>query len=466
MGVGWVVTTGSTRLAVTGVLAATFAVVAVVSPARITLVLLVVLPFLPYSASVGQFSLFIGLPAAMLVSLVLLMRYANSGLRLDRRLPRRSMVVLVAIGLGTAIVASDPTTAASRMLYVAVFAVLAWGVGAALLSSGIRRDALVRAVVFGAAIAAIALIGQAVYGIAAGRGPVTDWLRSIYPTFAGERAATFSGRNFYVETVGFVRAVFPFMSAPSAGQYMMLALVAAVWLWRRPDPRPVVKTLDGVALLLITAGLLFTISRQSWIGAAVGVLALGVQRRRLQTLVTVGVGLIIAGVTPIPGSGTTFGAYVLTAGDTSTTSSGTRLGLWEQAIQLIPQHAEIGVGAGLYGTLNPNPEKPLYYAHNVFLDASVELGVIGALVLIAVFLLSMRSALRQRATLGFALLVAFVTASLFDDVLYFPRNGMLLAIAFALCVVGDERVGSAPRAEPVEPQRLAVPPSRELVVSA
>ena len=108
-----------------------------------------------------------------------------------------------------------------------------------------------------------------------------------------------------------------------------------------------------------------------------------------------------------------------------------------QAIHLIPGHWLLGVGPGLYGTLNPDPANPVYYAHNVWLDETVELGVAGGLALIAVFLLAMRSAFRRKATLGFSLLAAFIVANLFDDVLYFPRNGILLAAAFAVAAAGD-----------------------------
>jgi hypothetical protein len=56
---------------------------------------------------------------------------------------------------------------------------------------------------------------------------------------------------------------------------------------------------------------------------------------------------------------------------------------------------------------------------------------------VATFLVAMRSALRRRAMLGFAMLAAYVVANLFDDVLYFPRNGILLAAAFALAAAAD-----------------------------
>jgi O-antigen ligase len=188
---------------------------------------------------------------------------------------------------------------------------------------------------------------------------------------------------------------------------------------------------------LTAAGLLMTLSRQSWVGVLAGLAALSLRRDPVRPVIIVALLFLLLAIMPVPGGHSTFGDYLLTASDTSSVSSGTRLGLLTQAIHLIPAHALVGVGPGLYGTLNPDPANPVYYAHNVWLDETVELGVAGGLALVATFLVAMRSALRRRAMLGFAMLAAYVVANLFDDVLYFPRNGILLAAAFALAAAAD-----------------------------
>ncbi len=105
------------------------------------------------------------------------------------------------------------------------------------------------------------------------------------------------------------------------------------------------------------------------------------------------------------------------------------------------------MGPGLFGTLTNEPNNHAAYAHNVFLDAAVELGIAGALALIAVLLIGLKAAIRRRQDLVVALLTAFLAASMFDDVLYFPRNGLLLAVAFALLAVPME---AEPEAEPAD----------------
>jgi O-antigen ligase len=240
--------------------------------------------------------------------------------------------------------------------------------------------------------------------------------------------------NWVVGSLNIVRGIFPFMAAPSAGQYTMLGLVAAIWMWRErgSDAGTTRTAVIVLALIVIGAGLLLTFSRQSWVGAFAGVGALMLRRDVLKPVLVIGLLFLLLVVTPVPGAHATFGDYLLTAGNTGTTSSATRLGLLSQAIHLVPHHALIGVGPGLYATLNPDPANPIYYAHNVWLDEAVELGVVGGVAMIAVFVLAMRSAFRRAATLGFALLAAYAVANLFDDVLYYPRNGILLAAAFAL----------------------------------
>jgi O-antigen ligase len=124
-------------------------------------------------------------------------------------------------------------------------------------------------------------------------------------------------------------------------------------------------------------------------------------------------------------------------------STDTRLELWEQTVELIPDYALIGAGPGLIETLGPGTSDRPFYAHNVFLDATVEVGILGALALLAVFLAGLTAAYRRRADLAFALIAAYVVAGLFDDLLYTPRNGLLLAAAFAL-IAGTSKPPSEP----------------------
>jgi O-antigen ligase len=421
--------------------AGAFAIWTLARPQHAALALLAVLPFLVYPASAGGLSLFAAVPMVALVSGALLLSQRGSWRRLRWRLSVPAFAALLVFAVVAAAHSASLSTAGSRILYLALFALFSWALAASMTAGALSARAVATAIVVGAAAAGVALIVQVVIQFGAGQHAVVSWLTGEFRLFAGQRAAGVAQEqhNWVVGSLNVVRGIFPFMAAPSAGQYEMLGLVASVWLWRTRPPTlsPAARSALVAACALIAAGVLMTLSRQSWVGVLAGLAALSLRRDPLRPVVIVGLLFLLLAVMPVPGGHSTFGDYLLTASDTTNVSSATRLGLLTQAIHLIPSHAAVGVGPGLYGTLNPDPGNPVYYAHNVWLDETVELGVAGGLALVATFVLAMRSALRRRAMVGFAMLAAYVVANLFDDVLYFPRNGILLAAAFALAAAAD-----------------------------
>lgn len=421
-----------------------FVLAAAAAPARTALVLLVALPFFFYPASVGGFSLFLAAPLFGFVSLVLLTRARRILATLRGDLPLIAFAILAAFAIGTAALSDDPARAFSRVAYLVLFGLFAAALATAVIARRIERTDLVRAIALSGAVAAGGVLFQFLYQFAVGESGVLEWLSGIEAAFAGERAASTSISNLIVADIEVVRGVFPFMAAPSAGQFLMLTLIAAVWLRREARGRDGGRTLETALVLLIGLGLLATFSRQAWVGAAVGILVLGLGRRSLGILLAAIPAFLLLSLVPIPGGDGTFGSYLLSAGDTASGSSGGRLELWRQAVDLLPQYGLVGVGPGLIVTLNTDPLNPIYYAHNAFLDAAVELGVGGALALIAVVVGGIAASMRRRAALPLALIFAWAVANLFDDALYFPRNGLLLAAAFALIP------GFSPREDPDE----------------
>jgi O-antigen ligase len=437
---------GSWMLAVVLVVVPAFLLLAMAAPERTTLALIAALPFFIYPATVGGFSLFIAIPTFGFVSIVLLSRSRASLGRLRRDLPALAFAVLLAAAVVAAMLSSDPTTAFSRVTYLVLFGLFAFSLATALAAGRLSREAVAKALLVGGALAGAAIVIQFVAQFGAGKNTVLNWLFDVEAVFAGENAAAVRKSNWVVEDLDVVRGVFPFMSPPSAGGFLMFSLLAGVWLRQgRKAATGAGSALETALLVLVAAALLFTFSRQAWLGAAIGVAALGLGRRPLWMLAIAVQLVLVVSFVPIPGGGGSFADYLLKAGDTSTQSTDTRLELWEQTIDLIPEHAVIGAGPGLVETLGPgNSDRP-FYAHNVFLDGAVELGIAGALALLAVFIAGLRAAYRRGARLAFALLAAYVVAGVFDDVLYLPRNGLVLAVAFALIVGSAAR---RPRATP------------------
>ena len=408
---------------------------------RLALALLIVLPFLFYPADVHGHSIFLGLPFALAIAAALLWQ-SRRWLLGSARTPLLIVFgFLLALATLAALLSTDVATALSRDLYLFTFGAFALGIGASLAQRRLTSEQLAWAVVAGGVLGAAAILLQFGAQYAFGKNETFDWLRDVQSAFAGKRAAQISTTNWIIEGNGTLRGIFPFMSPPSAGQYMMLSLLPAAWLWsRRRGPAP--EWLAPAALALIVAALVTTYSRQSWIGALTGLGVIVLMRRDWRLAIPIAA-ILIAFVLPLPASGHGSSAgYGVSAGNTSTESSATRLELWRQAFDLIPHHALIGVGPGLYGTLNPDPANQIYYAHNFLLDGAVELGIGGALALVALFGLAIVAGWRRSAALAVAMLTAYFVANMFDDVFYFPRNGLLLAVAFAL--IGGAAVSDAP----------------------
>jgi O-antigen ligase len=435
-GAGLMAGGGDWKLALAVVVVPAFVLVATAVPERTALGLIATLPFFIYPASFGGFSLFLAVPTFGFVSIVLLTRQRASMRMLRRDLPAVSFGILLTVAAAAAVMSIDPTRGLSRAFYLALFGLFAFSLAAALAAGRISRESVAKAMLVGGGLAGAAIVLQFVAQFGAGKGTVLDWLFDVESLFAGDRAAAVRKSNWIVEDLDVLRGVFPFMSPPAAGQFLMFSLIGGIWLRsERGRGTPARSGLEVALLVLVAVALLFTFSRQSWLGAAAGAAALGLVRRPLgMAAVTVPAIVLVLAIAPIPGTAGSFGDYLLTAGDTSTESTDTRLDLWEQTIDLVPEHAVVGAGPGLIETLAPGYNDRPFYAHNVFLDAAVELGIAGVLALIAVFVLGLRAAYRRRAALAFALLTAYLVAGLFDDVLYTPRNGILLAVAFALIV--------------------------------
>jgi O-antigen ligase len=428
---GVVAGTGHALLLIALVIVVAGGVAVALWPERAILGLLAVLPFCVYPASVGGFSVFAALPVALVAAAGLAVVDRSRG---AIALPAIPYILLLALALVSAVHSADVTTGASRVLYLTAFGAFAWTVARAISAGLLTPDAVAKAVTAGAAVAAIALIGQFFYGLAAGRDQVAQWLGSMYHLFAGQRDSATQNTNWWIPSLSLTRAIFPFMAAPSAGVAMMMGLLSAVWL------RGTKLRADWVpaAIVLIAIALLATFSRQAWIGTLAGLLVLGARRGHRGVLVLLGLLALLVLFVPVPGHDSTFASYLATSADASTQSTATRLGLWQDAVRFIGDRPLLGIGPGQYGSLNPDPvAHPVFYAHDVALDVAVELGLAGALAFLACFAAAISSAWRRRADLGAALLVAYLTAGLFDDVLYFPRNGFVLAAAFGLCAVGQ-----------------------------
>lgn len=168
----------------------------------------------------------------------------------------------------------------------------------------------------------------------------------------------------------------------SLGKVVLLLLVLAVPLTRYPDP--ITRRLAG-ATVVLSLPLLGLAGGRANLLAAVGFLGLwavtlpgGAGTRRYRLLLLAGVAVLTA----------PFAAGVM-ARFRQDPRGGSRGALNEQALKELPEHWLLGVGPNRYVTdisMNPNSGHGLP-VHNTFLLALLELGLVGAVLLLSVWVL-------------------------------------------------------------------------------
>lgn len=165
----------------------------------------------------------------------------------------------------------------------------------------------------------------------------------------------------------------------AAGVLVALAIV----LGREDAPG---RFVAAASLPLLAAALLASGSRGPIVALLVGsavLLLLGLPdreaRRRLAIVASASAvaALVVATVVP---SASIVRSFSFATTDVEGTSSG-RIEMWSQAWRIISERPELGIGTGGFAEINP----VMIYPHNILLEAGVELGVAGAL-LVAAFL--------------------------------------------------------------------------------
>ncbi len=172
----------------------------------------------------------------------------------------------------------------------------------------------------------------------------------------------------------------------SMGRQMAVGVLVALALsLGRGDPSARLVALASLPLL-ITA-LVASGARGPVVAMIAGLMALlviGLQdpvaRRRMLTIAT---GVVIAGAmvqVAVP-SASVVRSFSFATSDVEGTSSG-RTEMWAQSVREIRENPLLGIGTGGFADINP----PMIYPHNIFLEAWVELGIAGMLLLTAFLL--------------------------------------------------------------------------------
>jgi putative inorganic carbon (hco3(-)) transporter len=191
------------------------------------------------------------------------------------------------------------------------------------------------------------------------------------------------------------RARGPFLEAGANGLAMFECLVAAVitfpwWRGRRA------KALVIGVILLCAAGILFTLTRQTWVAAGAGAIAAMLVNRRLRSLLPIaavaGTLVVVASLAFVPGLSQSFHQRTSDQG-----SVWDRLNSDAAAERMALARPALGFGWGDFGTASPPyyrqaatyPLTAVGDAHNVPLSNAAELGLAGAVLWLGILIVGL-----------------------------------------------------------------------------
>ncbi|NHN29381.1 O-antigen ligase family protein [Paenibacillus agricola] len=167
--------------------------------------------------------------------------------------------------------------------------------------------------------------------------------------------------------------------------------------------------LSPIALIQIMAVILSG-TRSAWMGLTVAILFLLLAKFNWKKAVAIIVvsGVVLWGVNAIPQLEQNIAARSEQAIDSG--GSG-RTKIWEHAVGVFAEHLVIGTGSGTY---HKHQDYPPYGAHNIYLGAAIQTGIIGLLLMVFALWQTFRAPSANKLNLFLkALLIAYLVQSFF-----------------------------------------------------
>jgi putative inorganic carbon (hco3(-)) transporter len=288
--------------------------------------------------------------------------------------------------------------------------------------------------------------------------------------------------------IHFGRARGPFVESVGNG-LMLIYSGAMAGVVAATDRSRAWRRLAVLTIGLTTVGVVLTLTRAIWLGAAVAAIATVVavpRLRRFALVIGVGaVGVVVAAFLTVPG-----------LGELASDRSGDQSPLWDRyntnwaALRMLEQHPLTGVGWSqarflMADFVRQGETYPVTAAtaglevHNVFLSRLAELGIVGAFLFFAAFAAAAVYPLLRRARSSHELeawraallpvVIAWCTAAMFGPLTYAQPNYMVWALAGVASVayLGAPRAGASPADPPdVVPPRSAATTSHDTAVTS
>jgi exopolysaccharide production protein ExoQ len=203
-----------------------------------------------------------------------------------------------------------------------------------------------------------------------------------------------------------------------------------------------------IALIQITAVVLSG-TRSAWIGLVAAILFMLLANFNWKKAVAVILvsGIVLFGITSIPQLEQIITARSEQAVDTG--GSG-RTKIWEHAVGVFADHLIIGTGSGTY---HKYQEYPPYGAHNIYLGAAIQTGIIGLLLMLAALWSTFRAPSKSKFNLLLkALLIAYLVQSFFLEttIMKYFWFAIGLALGAGMLKIPTLRSRAITKKEPVQ----------------
>ena len=226
----------------------------------------------------------------------------------------------------------------------------------------------------------------------------------------------------------------------------------------------------GLAVALLSAAIVVSLSRGAWVGVGVAVLCMlgawsqSSRRAIAPVLACVGLVVLLTAANIIPGAwadrlvaiGENFGVFDVRTVNVTTENFAVveRMAHWQAGWEMFLDHPWLGVGAGNYPARYddyslPGWREPLGHAHNYYLNMAAEAGLPGFVALVAALVVLFRTVVRgliaaapgsESRVLLVGLLgsfVVFVVHNLFDNLLVHGMAVQIGALAGLAAAISD-----------------------------
>jgi len=243
----------------------------------------------------------------------------------------------------------------------------------------------------------------------------------------------------------FIKGIWNYRPSSFSGNHMhcggmlMAAVIiitaAALYFLSRKEYRAF--GLYAIALLVTGTGLLFTLTRGSWLGAFAGVLIVLLAIDRKKALVFIGALIVLA----FSLKSTIFFERALSSLNLKKASSvNERIYMWQSGIEMIKDRPLLGVGAGNVARVYPeyrnrkSIDRDFFHLHNNLIHIGAMDGLAGVSAFLLIFLVLWRSLYKSVFSEG-SIYMKYIITGVFAYSIAFFINGMFEYNFFASQVV-------------------------------